>query len=277
MPGVGSDNKIDNGAHLNAAAGLERLKALLSGTRSAVIALSGGADSTFLAFVASGLPQLRVIAVTVITPYSIMSESDEAARFCRLTGITHRQVRAEPPPVVMTNPDNRCYICKKAIMEAVTALAHDEGIRTVFDGTNADDMNDHRPGLKALKEAGVRSPLAEAGLTREQIRTLSLEAGLESGGKPSNSCLLTRFPTGTPVSDRELRRVERAEEIVAGAGFRGARVRVHGELVRIELHGSQFSLMAEENKRREIASKLKELGYRYVAIDAEGYRSGSMD
>lgn len=256
---------------------LDKLKSILSEAGSAVIALSGGTDSTFLVSVAAGAKGLRVMAVTVSTPYMFSSEVDEAAEFCREKGVPHRQIGFDIPPTVRTNPPDRCYLCKTEVMKAVNSVAKEEGYAYVFDGTNADDLLDYRPGLKALAEAGVRSPLAEARLTKEEIRALSRVAGLAVSDRPSNTCLLTRFPHDTEINPAELRRAEKAERIVREAGFTGARVRVHGDLLRLEILNDQFEEVAAKETRILITKALKDLGYRYITIDAEGYRSGSMN
>ncbi|HMT67131.1 MAG TPA: ATP-dependent sacrificial sulfur transferase LarE [Bacteroidales bacterium] len=262
---------------MTAARKLDRLRSILSGSGSAVIALSGGTDSTFLASVAAEVPGLRLMAVTVSTPYMFSSEVDEAARFCGERGIPHRQASFDTPPSVASNPPDRCYLCKKEVMKAISAVAREEVYASVFDGTNADDLLDYRPGLRALEEEGVRSPLAEAGLTKDEIRALARVAGLDAADRPSDTCLLTRFPHDTEIKHSDLRRAGKAERIVSEAGFAGARVRVHGELIRLELMKEQFELLALTETRMTIASALKKLGYRYITIDAEGYRSGSMN
>ncbi len=262
---------------MSVAGKLEKLKSILSSAGSAVIALSGGTDSTFLLSVAAGLPGLRVMAVTVSTPYMFSSEVDEAAQFCRDIGVHHRLVEFDIPETVRENPPERCYFCKTRVMKSITAVAVEEGYAFVFDGTNADDLLDYRPGLKALEEAGVRSPLAEARLAKEEIRALARAAGLAVSDRPANACLLTRFPHDTQITATDLRRAEKAEQIVRNEGFTGARVRVHGEIARLEIWNEHFELIARKETRTRIASALKELGYRYITIDAEGYRSGSMN
>jgi uncharacterized protein len=162
-------------------------------------------------------------------------------------------------------------------MKAITAAAYEGGYAFVMDGTNADDLSEYRPGLRALREAGVRSPLAEAMLTKEEIRALSREAGLEVSDKPSNTCLLTRFPHDTTITPAGLRLAEKAELIVSQAGFPGARVRVHGELVRIEVRDDQFERITTPEARLTLTGAIRALGFRYVTIDAEGYRTGSMN
>ena len=256
---------------------LDRLKSILSESGSAVIALSGGTDSTFLASVAAEVPGLRMMAVTVSTPYMFSSEVDEASRFCSEKGIAHRQAGFDIPTSVALNPPDRCYLCKKEVMKAISSVAKEEGYAFIFDGTNADDLLDYRPGLRALAEEGIRSPLAEARLTKDEIRALAREAGLEVADRPSNTCLLTRFPHDTEIKPADLRKAGEAERILKEAGFSGARLRVHGELVRLELMREQFELIALSETRMAIAAALKKLGYRYITIDAEGYRSGSMN
>jgi uncharacterized protein len=262
---------------MTAAQKLVRLKAILSEAGSVIIALSGGTDSTFLVSVAAGLPGLRVLAVTVSTPYMFSSEVDEAARFCRERGVTHREVWFEIPATIVNNPPDRCYLCKKEVMGAISTIAAAEGYAFVFDGTNADDLFDYRPGLKALRETGVRSPLAEAGLVKDEIRMFAREAGLEVSDRPSNACLLTRFPHDTLVNPASLRMAEAAERIAGEAGFRGARVRVHGDLARIELRKEHFEKIAGQDVRMQLVSMLKNVGFRFITFDAEGYRSGSMN
>ena len=255
----------------------EKLKAILSDAGSAVVALSGGTDSTFLVSVAAGVPGLRLMAVTVSTPYMFSSEVDDAIRFCVEKGVNHREIRMDIPSTVLLNPPDRCYLCKTEVMKSITAAAHEGEYDFVFDGTNADDLREYRPGLKALREAGVRSPLAEAELTKEEIRALSREAGLEVSDKPSNTCLLTRFPHDTEITPAGLRLAEKAERILSEAGFPGARVRVHGDLVRIEVRNEQFERIISPDVRAALSGAIRALGFRYVTIDAEGYRTGSMN
>ena len=256
---------------------LDNLRALLADAGSAVIALSGGTDSTFLTFIASGITGIRIMAVTVNTPYMFSSEVQEAESFCHRLGVEHREIRTDMPASVITNPPDRCYLCKRELVAAIAGLAREEGFESIFDGTNADDLHDHRPGLKALWETGIRSPLAEAGLTKNEIRELAREADLEAGDKPSNTCLLTRFPHGTVITVEDLRKAEEAEKHITSLGFRGSRVRVHHDLVRIEWRKEHFDAMMQEKTRKKITAALKAMGYRYITFDAEGYRSGSMD
>lgn len=254
-----------------------RLTTIMSDAGSAVIALSGGTDSTYMASFAAGVKGLRVMAVTITTPYMFRSEVRDAAAFCKSAGIKHIEISMAMPGTVVSNPPERCYLCKSEVMRAVTNAAREGGYAYVFDGTNADDLLDYRPGMKALRELGIRSPLAEAGLSKSEIRELAREAGLAISDKPSNSCLLTRFPHDTPITEENLRRAEEAERLTTEMGFAGARVRIHGDLVRIELRRDQFARILNDDIREALTSAIKKLGYNYITIDAEGYRSGSMN
>ena len=256
---------------------LKKLRTILSDAGAAAIALSGGTDSTFLVSVASGISGLRVMAVTVSTPYTFASEVEEAAAFCDRYRVMHRTISMGIPETVRGNPPDRCYLCKTEVMGAVRRTAGEAGILVIFDGTNADDVNDYRPGMRALEELDIRSPLLEAGLTKNEIRALAREAGLDVSDKPSNACLLTRFPHDTSILPGELRKAEEAETFLTGMGFGGSRIRVHGDMVRIECNTEFFSKIMEASMREKIITALKNIGYNYITIDLEGYRSGSMN
>lgn len=256
---------------------LIKLRTILSDSGAAAIALSGGTDSTFLVSVASGISGLRVLAVTVSTPYMFASEVVEAAAFCDRFGVIHREIRMEIPETVKGNPPDRCYLCKTEVMGVIRSAAREAGISVIFDGTNADDVNDYRPGMRALAEQNVRSPLLEAGLTKNEIRMLAREAGLDVSDKPSNACLLTRFPHDTVIIPGELRKAEEAETLLSRLGLGGSRIRVHGDLVRIECRKDLFPVIMENDTRQKIITALKGMGYKYITVDIEGYRSGSMN
>jgi uncharacterized protein len=256
---------------------LIKLRTILADSGAAAIALSGGTDSTFLVSVASGISGLTIMAVTISTPYMFVSEVEEAAAFCARHGITHRVIKMDIPERVWGNPPDRCYLCKTEVMGAIRSAAGEAGISIIFDGTNADDVNDYRPGMRALEEQKVRSPLLEAGLTKNDIRELAREAGLDVGDKPSNACLLTRFPHDSAILPVDLRNAEEAEIFLAGLGLRGSRIRVHGDLVRIECSKDLFPVIMEETMREKIITAFKKMGYKYLTVDIEGYRSGSMN
>jgi uncharacterized protein len=255
----------------------ESLRAILSDAGSVAIAFSGGTDSSFLVHFASGISGLRLLAVTVSTPYMFESEIKEAASFCKKYGIKHRVINMEMPGSIKGNPPERCYLCKKEVMQVVRRVAQEAEMTCIFDGTNADDVADYRPGMKALKELGIRSPLLEAGLTKEEIRVLAGKEGLAISNKQSNTCLLTRFPHDSVIMPDDLRRVENAEMIMTSMGFEGSRIRLHGETARIEIRKEHFLKIVHEETRISIVSSLKKLGFRYITVDLEGYRSGSMD
>ncbi len=263
--------------NLNAEKKLLKLKKILSDAGSAVIALSGGTDSIFLAYVASGIENIKIMAVTVNTPYMFDSEVVESIIFCKEHSIRHKEIQMEIPEAVRNNPPDRCYLCKKEVMKMVRGVADKERFKWVFDGTNIDDTADYRPGMKALKELEIRSPLLEAGITKDDIRTLSRNAGLITWNKPSNTCLLTRFPHNTPVTIAGLRRAEAAELVLETFELKGSRIRVHDDIARIECRKEHFSMIVSEKIRNEIVAGLKKIGYRYITLDLEGYRSGSMN
>jgi len=254
-----------------------KLKSILSDSGSAVIACSGGTDSIFLLYTASKIKKLRLMAVSVKSPYMHSEEIAEAEKFCSDRLINHRVVEMAFPEGIRNNPENRCYLCKREILALILLIAEEGKYINVFDGTNADDINDYRPGLKALKEAGVRSPLLEAGLTKAEIRELSREEGLNTWDKPANACLLTRFPHNTVIESGELRKVEKAEKFIESIGLNGSRVRVQGDLTRIECREGQIETAVTDDNRERIINYFKSLGYKYITIDLEGYITGRMN
>jgi pyridinium-3,5-biscarboxylic acid mononucleotide sulfurtransferase len=256
---------------------LAKLNEILSRSGSVIIACSGGTDSVFLLHIASEIKSLRLMAVTIRTPYMPSEEIAGATEFCRKRGIIHRVVELSFPEEIRENPAERCYLCKRVILKSILDIAVKEGYNSVFDGSNADDTKEYRPGMKALKESGVRSPLLEANLTKKEIRKTSKAEGLDTWDKPANACLLTRFPHGTRITNEELRKVEKAEAVLCLLGFRGARVRVHGDVVRIEFLREQFRKGLYKANREKIAEKLKSIGYRYISVDIEGYQTGKMN
>jgi uncharacterized protein len=255
----------------------EKLDRLLNDLNSFVVGFSGGVDSSYLLFRANALLKEKVMGITLRTPYMPDSEVEEAAEFAREHNIRHHIINLPFPEPIRNNPPDRCYICKKILFGQLTGFAANNGFSHVVDGSNADDASSHRPGIRALNELGVRSPLMEAGLTKQDIRDLLKAEGLTVASKPSMACLLTRIPYNTPVNSEMIHMVEQAEEYFRTCGFPGTRVRIHGDLARIECHPSSFYRMTQSPDRELIISGLKKIGFRYVSLDLEGYRSGSYD
>ena len=251
------------------------LNSILKGLNSFVIAFSGGVDSTFLLHRASTLKKTGIIALTIRTPYIPAREIDEAIEFTSSFGINHKVIDIAFPEMIRNNPIERCYLCKKTIFTDLTKFARENNYQFVLDGTNADDTGDFRPGIAALKELGVRSPLLESGLTKEDIRALSREADLDVWDKPAMACLLTRIPYNSEINEGGLKMIEEAENFLFDLGYPGTRVRLHGDLARIEcLPGFMEKIVLNPGKKH-IISNLKKIGFRYVSLDLEGYRTGS--
>jgi pyridinium-3,5-biscarboxylic acid mononucleotide sulfurtransferase len=255
----------------------KKLDSILKELKSFVVAFSGGADSSFLLYRAHSLKLSEIIGVTIRTPYIPEVELDEAAEFAGLHGINHRIIDLSFPEAVRSNPVDRCYLCKKTLFSELLGFAGENGFRYVIDGTNADDTNVFRPGLRALRELGIRSPLLEAGLTKKDIREMLRHEGLPVGDKPAMACLLTRIPYNTTISESMLKMIEQAEYFLFKKGYPGTRVRIHGDLARIECFPGYFEKIIQNPDKELIINKLKDIGFRYVSLDLEGYRSGSAD
>lgn len=255
----------------------KKLAVLLGKCMPLAVAFSGGVDSTYLLHEAVKAGKEKVTALIMKTPSVPERELDEAVAFCKSRGISFFVLPADPFSAAgfKENGRDRCYICKHFLFSALLEKAKEEGIPFVADGTNADDRKEFRPGLRALKELDIRSPLAEAGLTKKEIRELSEKEGLPTWNKPSFSCLATRFPYGEELTVEKLKRTEAAENLLAELGFTQRRVRVHGNLARIEVLPAEIPLLLE--RRDMISSRLEELGFLYTTVDLKGFRSGSMD
>jgi uncharacterized protein len=258
----------------------EKYRELLRGLGTmgkAVVAFSGGLDSTFLLHAARSALGDGVLAVTLATPYMPEAEVAEAAGTARTLGARHLSLEVPFPGAVRDNPPDRCYLCKRALFARLMDLAADEGIGHVLDGTNLDDLDDHRPGRRALAELGVESPLLAAGLAKRDIREIAREHGLAAWDKPAGACLLTRIPHGRRVEEAELRRIDQAEAFLRGLGFAAVRLRSHGDLARIEAPRERLPELLAADLRHGIDARLKALGYRHVAVDLAGYRMGSLN
>ena len=258
---------------------LEALKTLLHGYSSVAIAFSGGVDSTFLLKTAADVLGDRAVAVTAAPPFVPRRELSEAAAFCREHQILQIVLPADAFSLeeARRNPPDRCYRCKRELFSRMREKAREEGFPTVAEGSNADDLLDYRPGMRALRELGIQSPLLEAGLGKAEIRELSREMGLPTWNKPSFACLASRFPVGEEISDEKLSMIDRSEQFLLDCGFRQFRVRLHGSLARIELKPEELEKAAEPDLRRRITEALQAYGFRYVTLDLTGYRTGSMN
>ena len=256
---------------------MENLKDKLRRMGRVVIAFSGGVDSTFLVKVAYEVLGKNVIAVTAASSTYPKTELEEAKRLARLIGVRHIIVNSEETEVenFKQNPPNRCYYCKKELFSRLKEIAKKEKINYVLDGTNYDDLTDFRPGMKALRELNIISPLKDVKLTKEDIRNLSKLMNLDTWDKPACACLASRFPYGIRITKERLDRVEKAEAVIRNLGIRQLRVRYHNEIARIEVNKKDMQLLLEHSD--SIVKKFKELGFIYVTLDMEGYRTGSLN
>ena len=252
-----------------------KLNSILKEMNSIAIAFSGGVDSSFLLHRAHSIKKSGIIAVTIRTPYIPVREIDDAIQFTKTFGIKHKIVDIAFPDIIRSNPIERCYLCKKSLFTELIAFAKENDYQHIIDGTNADDAGDFRPGLKALKEMDVRSPLMEAGLTKKDIRELSRNDKLDIWDKPAMACLLTRIPYDTEIKEGVLRMIEQAENMLFEKGYPGTRVRVHGDLARIECIPGFIEKIIHDPEKDQIIKNLKKIGFRYVSLDLEGYRTGS--
>jgi uncharacterized protein len=258
---------------------LDRLRGWFEATSGVIVAYSGGVDSTLVAAVAAQALGDRALAVTAVSPSLPPGDLEEARLVAKQLGVRHRTVRTRETDkeAYLANGTDRCYHCKTELYGVLAGVASSEGLRVVVSGTNLDDLADFRPGLTAAAEHAVRHPLVEVGFTKEEVRDAARELGLPSWSKPASACLASRIEFGVRITVEELSRVGRAERVLRDLGFRQCRVRVHGDLARIEVEREDLPRLTEPAIRSRVTEALRALGYRFVALDLEGFRSGSMN
>lgn len=258
-------------------ANIDFLVDYIKNLENVAVAFSGGVDSTFLAYAAKKALGDKAIAITIESPYIPKWEIQEARDLAEQIGIRHIVLPAKIHPSILNNPSDRCYLCKKIVFSMILEEAQKQGAKVVMDGSNFDDTKDYRPGLRALKELEVVSPLMACEWTKEMIRVASKEANLATHDKPAYACLLTRIPYDTLITEEELVRIEKSEVFLMKLGFRAVRVRSHGDLARIEVPKDKRKELFNEELLDNISNELKSYGYQFVAFEASGYSMGSFN
>lgn len=258
---------------------LDALREYLKSLESVAVAFSSGVDSTFLLKTAKDTLGDNVIAVTARSCSFPGRELNEALEFCKKEGIRHFVCESEELSIdgFAQNPKNRCYLCKKELFRKIQEIADENGIAAIAEGSNMDDMGDYRPGLTAVAELGIKSPLRHCNLTKADIRALSRYLNLPTWKKQSFACLSSRFVYGETITEEKLGMVDKAEQLLLDMGFHQVRVRIHGMMARIEIAPSEFAMLMEENNRMKITGEFKKYGFTYVSLDLMGYRTGSMN
>ncbi len=258
---------------------LARMRAIFAPMRSVIVAFSGGVDSTFVLKVAHDAIGDRVLALTTTSPTMPDEDRESALAMALVIGARHLVVESNELeiPGYAQNPINRCYLCKHNLFTVCEARAAELGIDEIVDGLNLDDLHDYRPGMQAASEKSVRHPLVEAELTKAEIRELSRAMSLPTWDRPASPCLSSRFPYGTTITPEGLAKVAAGERLLHSMGFKIARVRFHGEVARLELERSEIARILEDELRETVDREFRKIGFRFVAIDLKGFRSGSLN
>ncbi len=258
---------------------VDALRSIFAPMTSVIVAFSGGVDSTFVLKVAHEVLADRALALTTTSPTMPDDDRRSALEMARLIGARHLVVESNEleVPGYAANPVNRCYLCKSNLFTVCEAKAAELGVAEIVDGLNLDDLHDYRPGMQAASERRVRHPLVEAQLSKAEIRELSRSMGLPTWDRPASPCLSSRFPYGTQITEEGLRKVEQGEQLLHALGFRVARVRYHGDVARLELETSEIQRIFDPSTREIVDREFRKIGFRFVAVDLKGFRSGSLN